>query len=281
MEKTYFEISNNLSLPLKFDLRLIKENKNKPLNIVLHGFKAYRNWGFIPYLSEKLANNCGPTINLDFSLNGIVDEDKMLYDIDIFRINTVSQQLKDISILLNELQNQNSVIYNNLKDNWNGEINLIGHSLGGACSMITAFENPLISKIILWGTISKTDRNTQRQKNQWREKGYIEFKESHSGQTLYLDVEYLEDKERNSKRIDLRKIISELKIPICIIHGKLDFTVKLNEAEILVSKAINSNNLEHLYIEKCNHTFGVSHKFDNTNVSLENAIEKTMKFINK
>lgn len=279
MEKTFFEILNDINLPIKFDLRIGEYESKQPLNIILHGFKAYRNWGFIPYLAENLANNCGPTINLDFSLNGILDEEKVLYDVDKFRSNTVSQQLCDINFLLNELKNVDSVIFNKLKDCWNGEINLIGHSLGGACSIVTAYENSQISKIILWGTISKTDRNTKRQKDEWRKTGFIQFTESHSGQILFLDVEYLEDKERNAERIDLRKKISELEIPICIIHGKLDFTVKINEAEILIKSASKSKNLEFLFIDRCNHTFGVGHNFDGTNYGLDLAIEKTINFI--
>lgn len=279
MEKIFFELLNNKNHKIKFDLRKKSYSKKHPLNIVLHGFKAFRNWGFIPFLSDKIAEFSGPTINIDFSLNGIENEEKMLYNPDLFRINTVSQQLEDLNLTLDYVKS--SDFENNIKDIWDGTFNLIGHSLGGAISIVTANERKDINKIILWGTISKTDRNTERQKKEWREKGYIEFKESHSGQVLYLDVEYLEDKERNKDRIDLRKIISNLSIPICIIHGKLDFTVKLKEAEILEKLAIKSSDLDSLYIEKCNHTFGVSHPFLKTNDGLDLAIEKTINFINK
>lgn len=277
MKKIFFEVNNNLNLPIKFDLRRNNYNHKSPLNIVIHGFKAFRNWGFIPYLCDKLAENSGPTINLDFSLNGIENEEKMLYNPDLFRKNTVSQQLEDINILLDYIKSD-EFLYN-IEDVWNGEINLIGHSLGGAVSIVTAGERDDISRIVLWGTISKTDRNTERQKKEWRETGYIEFKESHSGQLLYLNVEYLNDKELNKDRIDLRRIISELEIPICIIHGKLDFTVRLNEAEILENLSKKSSKLESLYIEKSNHTFGVSHPFTKTNDGLELAIEKTIDFV--
>lgn len=279
MEKIFFELLNSKNHKIKFDLRKKSYSKKLPINIVLHGFKAFRNWGFIPFLSYKLAEFSGPTINIDFSLNGIEDEEGMLYNPDLFRINTVSQQLEDLNLTLDYIKS--SDFENNVKDIWDGTFNLIGHSLGGAISIVTANERKEINKIILWGTISKTDRNTERQKKEWREKGFIEFKESHSGQILYLDVEYLEDKERNKERIDLRKIISNLSIPICIIHGKLDFTVKLNEAEILEKLAIKSSDLDTLYIEKCNHTFGVSHPFSKSNDGLELAIEKTFNFINK
>lgn len=280
MKINYFEILNNIQLPIKLDLRTKEYSDKKPLNIILHGFKAYRNWGFIPYFSERFADEIGPTINLDFSLNGIINEKEMLYDVDLFRTNTVSQQLKDIEILLNEVKSPNSEINKILTPIWNGEINLIGHSLGGACALITANRDDSISSVVLLGTISKTDRNTDRQKKEWRENGFIEFKESHSGQILYLDVEYLEDKERNKDKIDLREIISYLEIPICVIHGKLDFTVPIKEAQILIDKAKKSTKLESLFIEKCNHTFGVKHNFTVTNESLELTIDKIKSFIN-
>lgn len=279
MEKLYFEIINDNNDLIKFDLRKKSYNQKLPLNIILHGFKAFRNWGFIPYLAEKLSEQSGPTINLDFSLNGIIDENKMLYDNSKFRINTISQELKDLNILLDYIKSNNFI--NNLNSCWNGEINLIGHSLGGAVSIITAHERNDINKIILWNSISKSDRNTERQKKEWREKGYIEFTENKSGQTLFLDVEYLEDKERNKKLFDLRGKIAELNIPICIIQGKIDLTVRYNEAEILEKSAVNSKKLEAHYIEKCNHTFGVSNPFLSTNENLDYAINKTIEFIKK
>ena len=279
MEKLYFEIFNDNNDLIKFDLRKKIYSQKSPLNIILHGFKAFRNWGFIPRMAEKLSEQSGPTINLDFSLNGVIDEGKMLYDNSKFRKNTISQELKDLNILLDYIKSNNFNI--NLSECWNGEINLIGHSLGGAISIITAHERNDINKIILWNSISKSDRNTERQKKEWREKGYIEFTESKSGQTLFLDVEYLEDKERNKKRFDLRGKISELKIPICIIQGKLDLTVRYNEAEALEKSAVNSISLEAHYIEKCNHTFGVSNPFISTNENLDYAINKTIEFINK
>jgi hypothetical protein len=280
MKINYFEILNNIQVPIKLDLRLLDYKEKKPLNIILHGFKAYRNWGFIPYFAERFTKDIGPTINFDFSLNGIDNEKEMLYNVDLFRTNTVSQQLKDIEILLNEINDSNSEINKLLSPIWNGKVNLIGHSLGGACSLISAESFSQISSVVLLGSISKTDRNTERQKREWREKGFIEFKESYSGQILYLDVEYLEDKERNKDKIDLRRIISKLEVAICVIHGKLDFTVPLKEAEILIERAKNSKILEYLFIDKCNHTFGVSHQFNETNTSLELTIDKIKSFLN-
>ena len=279
MQKIYFEVKSNNQQIVRLDLRKSNYQTKVPINIFLHGFKAFRNWGFIPYLSEKLAKNVGITINIDFSLNGISDEQNMLYDIDIFRKNTVSQELDDINKLLDAIKD--GYFNKEIESIWNGEINLIGHSLGGAVSIITAFERNDINKIVLWSSISKLDRNTERQKAQWREKTYLEFTENRSGQTLILDVEYLEDKERNTERFNLRKIISELTNPICIIQGKLDFVTKLSEAETLEKLAVKSSDLETLYIEKGNHTFGAYHPFLQTNDVLEMSISKTIEFLNK
>lgn len=272
MNKLYFELNSEDNLPIKCDL-YYQNGENKPLTIISHGFKSFRNWGFNPYLSKAIAKNIGPVLCFDYSMNGIDNDQKMLYKDDIFRKNTVGVELSDLSIIINSL---NSISI--LNDIWNGEVNIIGHSMGGAIAVLVAKENHLVKKLSLWGTISKWDRNTKRQKEDWKEKGYVTFTENSTGQTLHLDYSYLEYKEVNKDKIDIRKALSSLKIPIQIIHGEQDFTVPAKEGEILFSKS-NHPESEIKIIPKTGHTFGIKHPMKETNPGLEEAINQTIKFL--
>lgn len=248
---------------------------SQPILITTHGFKAYREWGFFPYMAEQYAQSGMIVINIDFSQNGVVDAEKGIFDVDVFRSVTVTQEIEDLNAVLDNLENLLEI--NDIKD-WNGEIYLLGHSLGGAVSIITASQRNDISKIVTWGSIGDIDRNTQRQKDDWRAKGVLEFDNRITGQMLYLDVEYLEDKLRNKEKYDLEKCISELNIPVLIVHGDKDFTVSTKEAKKLNNAAKNS---ELCIINKANHTFNCRHPFTGSNEILEQAINSTIEFLKK
>jgi uncharacterized protein len=286
MKKLYFEINQITNKPLKADLYLSENDAKteinpilKPINIIIHGFKGFRTWGFIPTLAKEIAQEVGPSIAIDFSLDGTEDKSgEIYYNNDDFRRNTISQMLLEIKSLLDFIQNGEFSDEFNCK--FNGKINLIGHSMGGALSIITAFEDQGISKICLWATPQKLIWNTDRQKTEWREKGFMEIKIQSTGQILNLDVGYLEDKENNLQRFDLLQSISSLEIPICIIHGKQDFTVRLHSAEELRDAASDNENMEYHIIEKCNHVFNTSHPFSEIKKPLSESISYTINFLN-
>ena len=275
MDKKNFQLnSGNGKLAVRGDIYHTEE-LNQPILIICHGFKAYREWGFFPYIAEQFALSNMIVINIDFSQNGIVDPIKGIFDDNIFRTITVTQEIADLNNVIDsipKLLKEQSIV------GWNGDIYLMGHSLGGAVSVIVASERNDIKKIVTWASIGDIDRNTDRQKAEWREKGVIEFENRITGQTLHLDVEYLEDKLRNKVKYSLEICASKLSIPMLIIHGDKDFTVRTGEADILHNAAINS---EIKIISKANHTFNCRHPFTGTNEILDEAILSTNQFLSK
>lgn len=275
MIKKYFELPVAQDLIVRGDIYNIPNSEKQPIIIVTHGFKAYREWGFFPYMAEQYAESGMIVLNIDFSLNGVIDPVKGTFDIDKFRAITVTQEIADLNAVIDNL---NQILAENEIENWNGEIYLYGHSLGGAVSIITASKRKDISKVVTWGSIGDIDRNTDRQKADWRAKGVMEFENRITGQILYLDVEYLEDKLRNKSDYDLEKCASELTMPLLVVHGDKDFTVRMGDAERLHNSAPNS---ELAIINKCNHTFNCRHPFTGTNEILEETINTTIGFLQK
>lgn len=274
MKKSTFSIPVNDRLIVSGDI-YNHTSIPRPILIISHGFKAYREWGFFPYMAEQYAKSGMIVINIDFSQNGVIDAEKGIFDIDIFRSVTVTQEIEDLNLVIDNLS---SLLDKYSIEVWNGEIYLLGHSLGGAVSIITASQRNDIDKLVTWGSIGDIDRNTQRQKDDWRAKGVMEFENRITGQMLYLDLEYLEDKLRNKEKYDLEKCIAKLDIPTLIVHGDKDFTVSTKEAKILHNAAKNA---ELCIINKANHTFNCRHPFTGTNEMLDNAINSTIEFLKK
>lgn len=280
MQKLYFELLGYENRNIKIDLRHQKYHRKVPIIILLHGFKSFRNWGFIPYASEMFSKD-SISINLDFSWNGIKDDKKMIYDVDIFAKNTISSMLYDTNVVINSINNNKiNQITNILDELWNGEIILFGHSLGGAIAVNTSLKYKNIRKLILWAAISKYFRNSKKQEQEWKEKGKMNFKEQITGQELHLNYSYLEDKENNAEQFHILNNIKQVNIDTLIVHGKQDITVSPKEAEALFKHSGSDEKILNL-IKGCGHTFGVSHPYNKKKKQLENALEISQWFINK
>ncbi|MCX8010863.1 MAG: alpha/beta hydrolase, partial [Ignavibacteria bacterium] len=129
-------------------------------------------------------------------------------------------------------------------------------------------------------SIAFWNRYTQRQVESWKQLGYLEVINTRTNQVMRLNKILLEDFENNKERFDLLKRISNLKIPLLIVHGTQDMTVPLSEARALYS-ASNKENSELFIVENTGHTFGAVHPFTGTNPSLEMAIDKTLNFFKR
>jgi len=272
MTKSTFQVLTENSLEVNGDVYSDSPTQAQVL-IVSHGFKAYRNWGFFPYMCEQFAKNNLIVVNIDFSLNGILDEEQGLFDVEKFRKVTVSQEILDLNTVISELT---EILGEGLKSNWNGKVSLLGHSLGGAVSIITSANRDDINSVITWGSIGDIDRNTDRQKAEWRAKGVMEFENRITKQNLILDVNYLEDKLVNKEAYDLENNAAKLDIPLLVLHGSSDFTVRLHEAKMLHNAAQNS---KLAIIDRANHTFNARHPFTGANKYLDEAISETINFL--
>lgn len=278
MTKHYFEIFNEVGDLIKGDLRLPQTTTSSPLIIFSHGFKGFRNWSFIPYVCERFAKSGFAVINLDYSLNGIADDVRQVYDDSVFRRNKVSVEVSDLSKLISLIENK-SFNLTELYSHWNGEIYLVGHSLGGAISIFVAGKFSVVKKISLWASISKLDRNTQRQKDIWKERGYNEIAIASTGQKLHLDYNYIEDKDKSFSEGAIIKAMENLIIPVQIIQPGTDLSVKMQEALELKSTENDIRKRELIVIEKSGHTFNCRHPLaEEPSEAIKRAIEVTLSF---
>lgn len=256
---------------INYDVRKGNSKSPMPLVIVSHGFKGFKEWGFLPYLSESLAAHGALVFTQDFSLNGIIDSKERTYDIEKFSKNTISQALSDIEYLIDHCKKKFTA-------EWNGDVYLYGHSLGGGISIVAGKLFDEVKKVAVWGSISSFDRYSERQKEIWRKRGAMEFNDQTTGETFKIDICYLEDLEQNSEKYNVLGSISDLDVPLLILHGHVDVTVRPAEAKRMYAES--NKKITNLVIqEKTNHTFGVVHPFTETNEQLEQAINTTLKFL--
>ncbi len=272
-----FEIVNSINEIIRGDVRYPVHRGVLPCVVLMHGFQGFKDWGFFPYISEKIAEAGAITICINFSLNGMGLKTDIAEFPEKFARMTVTQEIEDAELVVNCLIDGKILKNDIIEKIWNGEIYLLGTSLGGGISILTAKRNRNINKIALWASIAKFDRYSIRQKQEWKGKGFFEFTNSVTKQVMKLDYTYIEDIEKHQREYSLTDAISDLKIPILIVHGDKDVSVPLKEAEILVEAAPYGMTQFQL-IEKTGHTFGITHPFKRTTRALEQALETTINF---
>ena len=85
-----FALKSPLGEPIRGDLRLPDGDGPFPVVVVCHGFKGFKDWGFHPWLGERLAGAGFAAAHFDFSRNGVRGGVPDITDLDAFRRNTLS-----------------------------------------------------------------------------------------------------------------------------------------------------------------------------------------------
>lgn len=260
-------------------IRVSVYNKNKdfssPCLFLVHGFKGFKDWGFWPYTANYLANNGFFVIAFNFSHNGVGKSLVEFDELDKFAKNTISLEVSELVDLINAYRK--GFFTKSISE----EIGLVGHSRGGAVSLLTAAKNENIKAVCVWASVAKLDRYTERQKKEWREKGFVEVLNTRTNQMMRLNVELLNDIEENiGGSLSIEKSVKDLNIPLKIVHGEQDITVPDEEAKLIYNWSDKSNS-DLLTIPAAGHTFNIVHPFTESNEKFEIVLKETKNFFNK
>lgn len=239
--------------------------------IFVHGFKGFKDWGFVPYLGNYFADKGFLTITFNFSHNGIGKNLSEFTELDKFSKNTISREVRELNEITDALYDD----FFNL--NFKGKVGYIGHSRGGAIAILNASKRTDISCVSLWASISHFNRYTQHQIEEWRKKGYLEVLNTRTKQIMKLDIALLNDIEKNADELNIKKAIENFKKPLLIVHGNQDMVVPVKEAQQLYEWSDKAHT-EFFKIYGTGHTFDIVHPFNGINEKFKKVLEITSKF---
>jgi pimeloyl-ACP methyl ester carboxylesterase len=248
---------------------------------IIHGFKGFKDWGYVPYFAQELADNGFFVVTFNFSHNGIGDDPFNFTELEKFANNTISLEVSELDELI-DFYNQGGFGFDGTKSS----IGLIGHSRGGAIALIQTSEaiqkqkQKNLKALALWGSISTFERYTKHQINLWKTQGYLEVINSRTNQVMRLNRVILDDYEANKERFNLLNAIKKINLPILIVHGDQDLTVPLAEAYQLY-EASNKENTELVIIPQAGHTFNIVHPYQGSNPQFEQVKARTIDFLLK
>lgn len=274
--KESFIIDGSRSKKILIDINFNHNFKNKPIVIFSHGFKGFKDWGPFNKMAENFAEKNFFFIKFNFSYNGTsIENPNDFVDLDAFGNNNFSIELDDLNLVINWI-NDNSKFINEIDTN---NINLLGHSRGGAISILKSNEDSRINKVISWASPSNfINRMDESKLDTWKKSGVAYIFNSRTNQNMPLFYQFYQDCITNKKRIDIENACSNLTVPHLAIHGTEDPTVDIKDVNDF--KNWNPKTIVHK-IKDANHVFGVSHPFNEKSFPSHfiKVLEKTFEFL--
>jgi len=224
--------------------------------IYVHGFKGFKDWGFVPSVGNYFAERGYLVLTFNFSLNGIGENPYEFTEFDKFSRNTISREVEELGIMINLASEFRFGKFGKEK------IGLIGHSRGGGVSIICSAENAKVHALCTWASVATFDRYSSRIKDEWIQNGFFEVQNMRTGQVFRMSSDYItEIIETKQDELNIINSVSKIECPYLIIHGEQDLAVPVKEGKQLYS-APSSAQREFIGLPATGHTFDIVHPFE-------------------
>jgi pimeloyl-ACP methyl ester carboxylesterase len=260
-----FTIPSDEALPIRGDLDV--PERARALVVVVHGFKGFKDWGFFPWLAQRLVQHRLAVCRFNMSRSGIGDDPESFGRLDLFADDTYSIELADLRAAVRYAQQQCPGL----------PTFLLGHSRGGGIALLGARDVPNLRGVTAWSPIGRCDRWDDATKAEWRQRGFMELLNQRTKQSMRMSPAVLDDYERNRERLDVEAAAARLHVPLLVIHGGRDESVPVEEGKRLASL---NDDASLLVIERAGHTFNAIHPLIHVPFELVVAAEASAHFMN-
>lgn len=245
-------LHNNKSI--SFDLRYNEDLKQQPLIIFLHGFKGFKDWGHFNMIADYFVNQGFAFLKMNFSHNGTTPEHLIDFvDLEAFGQNNFSIELDDVANLLDFLDTKQFEFINY------SQINLLGHSKGGATAIIKSYEDERINKAATLASVIVIKERYANELEEWKNKGVLYIPNARTNQEMPLYFQLAEDVLNNENRFDIPNIIKNYHKELLLVHGAKDETVRIEELDLV--QGLNPK-VKSYIIPDTNHTFDGAHPWE-------------------
>ena len=271
-----FEIEGADSGPLRLDYYAAPDREPRdqrsagpprPPVIICHGFRGYKDWGFIPLLASRLAESGIPAFAFSTSGSGIRDRDGAFVEPQRFRKNTYGREMADLGIVVGWALER-------LARNAAGppRAGLVGHSRGGTLSLLYAVSDSRIGCVATLGAQSQLGIWEPDQVAAWERGDDVSIHDFRTRTRLSVAPDLWNDFKKNRSRYDVARAVESLAIPLLIAHGDRDKVVSLEHARRIAAHASQATT-ELRIIEGAGHMFQAGDKIRRTPPQLLDMVE--------
>ena len=261
---TPFTIPSAENLPIRGDFSL-PESHPRALVVIVHGFKGFKDWGFFPWLAQRLTGHQLAVCRFNMSRSGIGDDPESFDRLDLFEHDTFSIELADLRLAVRHGQKSFPGL----------PTILLGHSRGGGIALLGASDVPDLRAVVAWSPISRCDHWDAAMRRDWDERGVTEILNQRTKQVMRVSRDVLDDYEANRERLDIVRAAESLRVPLLVVHGGRDESVPVGAGRLLAERATDASLV---VIERASHTFNAIHPLVHVPFELAVAAEATAHF---
>jgi pimeloyl-ACP methyl ester carboxylesterase len=203
--------------------------------LLAHGFKGYKDYGFIPVLTATLAATI-PVVahRFNFSHSGMNEDVSTFGRPDLFENDTWGKQIFDLGACVD------AAVAGDLPHTPAGlPVAILGHSRGGVSCLLFAaqrFNMESSNKptcLITMAAPSRANTLNEDERDMLRETGSIETLSSRTGQTLHIGKQWLLEQLEDPYTFDVLAACTAIQCPVLAIHGEADSTVLPGAASMI------------------------------------------------
>lgn len=265
--------------PIVLDLFFEENYGHRPVVIYAHGFNGFKDWGNFDIIAKQFAKEGFVLLKFNFSHNGTSpDNPEVFTDMLAFGNNNYSIQLQDLELITNWVSDPMNDYHAAINPQ---QIYLIGHSMGGGMAILHAARDCRIKKLITWAAISecKTPWGSwpPDKMEEWKDTGVQYYTNGRTKQELPMYYQLYEDYVQNAEKLDIKKAIEKLIIPVLICHGTKDTAVDVQQAYDLKSWLPAAG----LFTLETDHVFGRSHPWTAMELPapMQAVVDKSINFL--
>ena len=255
------------------DVRAGSRATPQPAVLLLHGFKGFKDFAFLPAVAERLVREGYVAVTASVSGCG-VDAEGAFSRLDRFAHNTYSLELDDLHAVVTALTSGSLDVAPPTS------LGLLGHSRGGGMALLLAREVPAVGAVVTWNAIGLARRHTDEELAAWRRAGTIEIPHARLRIRLPLSFDVAADcLEKEHGRLDIPAAAAGLGRPWLQVHGTADETVAFAEARRLAERGGTGH--EFVEVQGAGHTFGAAHPWAGSTPDLDRALTASIGFLGR
>ncbi len=247
---TSFEIEGADGGPLRGDLYTPDDGSAiKGRAVVLcHGFRGYKDWGFLPFLATRLANEGLPAVTFSTTASGVTDRAGTFGETERFRRGTYAGDLEDLRRVVQWVETRVAAADDAFA------YGVAGHSRGGVIGLIHASRDPRARALAMIASPERIGVWPEPYFASWRSGEPADVYDFRTRATLPLGPEIFEDMTRQDAAYDSAAAAAKLQAALLIVHGTRDALVSLEEARALAAMG-PAERTELRIVEGAGHSF--------------------------
>jgi len=243
-----------------------------PWVLVLHGFKGFMDWGFYPELTRRLVGAGLGVVRFNFSGSGHGERPLEFTESQAFYENSPSREIDDVERVREGIDAGVAPWLDPARGA------LLGHSMGGGVGLIHAANRADYRAVVGWAAVSTFRRFPAEVEALWRRQGYVEIPNLRTKEVHRLGLGWLEDMDRNPRRLDIHGACRRMTAPTLLVHGTHDEAVPLGEGQSL-HEVFAPGVAQLQVVPEANHTFSATHPLAEVTPMLDRVLNASVRFL--